>query len=125
MKDVFTADDIEALQRLKARRKYRAALQSGKLVRGPCAECGSTVGIHGHHENLIEKPLEVTWLCAPCHKKRPRTGAMDETRVVAVRVEMDWYCAMLKMTDEHTSMSDLAREAIKRFLRTNGYLREG
>ena len=30
--------------------------------------------LHGHHEDYSQ-PLEVVWLCAPCHGLRHRTGA--------------------------------------------------
>ncbi len=44
------------------------AIRSGKLVRQPCLRCGETKSI-AHHEDY-DKPLEVMWLCQPCHKKR-------------------------------------------------------
>jgi hypothetical protein len=54
--------------------KYRAqnavsnAVRDGKLIKGPCAVCGATKRIHGHHEDY-SKPLQVTWLCAVHHKQ--------------------------------------------------------
>lgn len=54
----------------KARERVRYALASGKLVRGPCAVCGSQ-DTHGHHEDY-SKPLDVIWLCPTHHGERHR-----------------------------------------------------
>jgi hypothetical protein len=55
------------------------ALRDGKLVKGPCAVCGTTEDIHGHHADY-SRPLDVTWLCALHHHRMhaaegPRHGA--------------------------------------------------
>ena len=50
----------------RARGKVARAIKAGLLVRGPCAICGSTKTIHGHHPDY-RKPLDVTWLCVICH----------------------------------------------------------
>lgn len=43
------------------------ALRDGRLVRPPsCSACESTGRLHAHHDNYA-KPLEVRWLCEPCH----------------------------------------------------------
>lgn len=57
--------------------KYRAhsavsnALRSGTLVRPSCCErCSETQpALHGHHEDY-SRPLDVVWLCVPCHSAR-------------------------------------------------------
>ena len=55
-------------------RKYAAhtllnnAIRAGKLNRKPCERCGAAKS-HAHHEDY-DKPLEVVWLCAPCHSLR-------------------------------------------------------
>jgi hypothetical protein len=53
----------------------RAALKSGALVRATrCEDCGGTNknpkrALCGHHEDYA-KPLDVVWLCQPCHSLR-------------------------------------------------------
>jgi len=56
-------------ERKRAHRIVQQAVRSGKLHRGPCAECGATSNIHGHHEDY-SKPLGVIWLCRRCHLQR-------------------------------------------------------
>ena len=42
------------------------AIRAGKVSREPCAECGKEQA-EGHHGDY-SKPLEVLWLCFPCHR---------------------------------------------------------
>lgn len=44
------------------------SIRSGSLVRQPCIRCGAEKSV-AHHEDY-DKPLEVMWLCQPCHKQR-------------------------------------------------------
>ena len=44
------------------------AIRNGKLVRQPCVRCGEQKSL-AHHEDY-DKPLDVMWLCQPCHKQR-------------------------------------------------------
>ena len=43
------------------------ALKSGRLVKMPCENCGTKKHIHAHHRDY-SKPLDVQWLCDPCHR---------------------------------------------------------
>lgn len=61
----------------KARRKVRTALENGTIQRAAtCESCGSINKptadgrsyIHAHHPDH-NKPLEIQWLCAKCHRK--------------------------------------------------------
>jgi len=44
------------------------AIRNGSLFRQPCVRCGEQKSL-AHHEDY-DKPLEVVWLCQPCHKQR-------------------------------------------------------
>lgn len=46
----------------------KKAIKKGDLVRSPCIRCGSEKSL-AHHEDY-DKPLDVMWLCQPCHKQR-------------------------------------------------------
>lgn len=58
----------EDLRRSKAHSAVGRAIRSGDLVRQPCIKCGEEKSV-AHHEDY-DKPLEVIWLCHPCHKQR-------------------------------------------------------
>ena len=66
--------EITRAWRAEDSRRYLAhgavarAIRCGELVREPCIRCGNTKSV-AHHEDY-DKPLEVTWLCQPCHKQR-------------------------------------------------------
>ncbi len=55
-----------------ARLKFHNALRRGEIIKPDrCNKCGGVFhgpDLHGHHFDY-EKPLEVVWLCGPCHRK--------------------------------------------------------
>ena len=55
-------------KRIAAQGAVRHAVKSGKLVRGPCAHCGSDGPVDGHHPDY-DRPLEVLSLCRGCHQR--------------------------------------------------------
>jgi ribosomal protein S27AE len=55
-------------RRQKAHGMVYRAIKSGKLIRKPCCKCGEQKSL-AHHEDY-DKPLDVMWLCQPCHKQR-------------------------------------------------------
>lgn len=58
-------------ERRKAHIIVNNAIRSGKLKVKPCERCGFAFGVQAHHEDH-NKPLDVTWLCTPCHGERHR-----------------------------------------------------
>ena len=58
----------EDTRRSLAHTKVARAIRNGDLVRQPCIRCGEAKSL-AHHEDY-DKPLEVVWLCQPCHKQR-------------------------------------------------------
>ena len=62
----------------RARTAVVNAVARGNLIRGPCAVCGSTERIHGHHDDY-DKPLDVIWLCPKHHGERHRKGFYPST----------------------------------------------
>ena len=58
----------EDSRRASAHSAVARALRNGSLVPLSCTRCGNKNAI-AHHEDY-DKPLEVVWLCQPCHKQR-------------------------------------------------------
>ena len=72
-----TYGELTDIQRLKAdcRAQTRRYVRTGKLTRPEsCPRCaGKGVRVDAHHEDYA-RPLEVEWLCRPCHLWRHREG---------------------------------------------------
>lgn len=68
--------NIEVTRAWRAADKRRAvahssvsrAIKAGILYKSPCVKCGNEKSL-AHHEDY-DKPLDVMWLCQPCHKQR-------------------------------------------------------
>ena len=56
------------IRRSKAHTAVGYAIKKGELIRQPCIRCGEQNSF-AHHEDY-DKPLDVMWLCPPCHKQR-------------------------------------------------------
>lgn len=88
----YTKSEICRRRRQRHPDKYFAnytagnAIKLGHLIRQPCERCGS-IKVDAHHEDYT-KPLDVTWLCRPCHRERHKemkrrtilNGMSDEER---------------------------------------------
>lgn len=92
---------------------YRLAIRTGELVRpANCSECGTDCKPHGHHEDY-EKPLEVVWLCKPCHTNRHRTWPNRAERTDQVPIPGPDRKNLLRVRvneEEWQEAHDLARE---------------
>lgn len=58
------------------------AIRDGKLTPQACERCSYGIGVQAHHEDY-SKPLDVTWLCKPCHGMRHREINEDRRRRAA------------------------------------------
>ena len=58
----------EDLRRQRAHNMVSHAIKKGELTRMSCIRCGN-LKTEAHHEDY-DKPLDVMWLCSPCHKQR-------------------------------------------------------
>jgi len=58
----------EDKRRTKCHNSVSRAIKSGELVRKNCEKCGNENSL-AHHEDY-DQPLNVNWLCQPCHKQR-------------------------------------------------------
>ncbi len=77
----------EAKKRQAARGYARVYLTRGKIKRLPCEICGSQES-QMHHEDY-DRPLEVRWLCRPCHLAIHRGEAQLSTEAPVVVVESE------------------------------------
>jgi len=66
--EVNRAWRAEDKRRQVAHNAVARAIRNGSLVRVPCVKCGEQKSL-AHHEDY-DKPLDVMWLCQPCHKQR-------------------------------------------------------
>ena len=66
--EITKAWRAEDLRRQVAHSRVSRAIRNGTLTRKPCCQCAETKSL-AHHEDY-DKPLDVMWLCQPCHKQR-------------------------------------------------------
>lgn len=71
------------------------AIEKGILVRpGSCEKCGkSNDTICSHHDDY-NKPLEVTWLCIPCHFEWHRNNKPKELTIAFPSMPREEICRM-------------------------------
>ena len=59
----------------RARILLHNAVTRGRIVKPKeCQDCGAATRLDGHHPDYT-KPLDVVWVCRPCHGKRHRKEA--------------------------------------------------
>ena len=55
------------------------AIRDNRLEkRSSCEKCGKSKNIHAHHDDYT-KPLDVRWLCPPCHFKWHKKNGSGKT----------------------------------------------
>lgn len=73
-KEAFCRASAKTIQKFpekhKARQAVNNAIRDGRLIRPSiCESCFQEKFVQGHHEDHVNKPLEVDWLCIKCHKE--------------------------------------------------------
>lgn len=66
--EICRAWRAEDRRRQKAHSAVASAIRRGDLIRMSCKRCNAEK-TEAHHEDY-DKPLDVVWLCNPCHKQR-------------------------------------------------------
>jgi hypothetical protein len=65
---------------LSARNQVNAAIRRGELHRpSECSQCGRCSKVYGHHPDY-QRPLDVIWLCASCHRNEHIRLASEPTQ---------------------------------------------
>lgn len=68
-------------ERRAAHTQVGNAVRDGRLAKSPCVFCGATDNLEAHHHDY-SKPLDVTWLCHPCHR---RFHALERMATYAIK----------------------------------------
>jgi hypothetical protein len=90
-------------EKMRAHNLVAGAIRSGRMAKpDACETCGRQSSLHAHHKDYA-KPLDVVWLCSPCHRTLHVSGRRS-----------------LLMSDD----ADELREALREALETNERLRE-
>jgi hypothetical protein len=55
-------------EKARARSALQWAVHTGRITKGPCEVCGTTIKVEAHHEDY-SKPLDVRWLCFYHHRE--------------------------------------------------------
>ena len=66
--DTYASLSPEQKRRANARAHLKVYVKRGKVKKPKrCELCGGRGKLHGHHHDY-DKPLDVRWLCPPCHR---------------------------------------------------------
>lgn len=96
--------------RKRAHTAVRRALKAGTLVRPPaCQKCGTTGRVVAHHPDYF-KPLDVEWLCVPCHRVAPHKDPEADDSAQAVQFR--------RSARGHTRLSSEQRKAVAEAVRS-------
>lgn len=78
--------------------RVAAAIHRGDLVVQPCELCGDRATV-AHHDDYSE-PLDVRWLCGPCHFGQPHKH-YGEANYRAVKIADDVAVALTRLKVEY------------------------
>ncbi len=67
----------EEKKKVNARGTAKVYQDRGKIIKKPCEHCGSD-NSERHHEDY-DKPLEISWLCRPCHLALHKRKKLSES----------------------------------------------
>lgn len=73
--------------------KANTAVYNGMIIKpDKCSKCSNPTNrrIEGHHMDY-DKPLEVIWLCLPCHRKLHMYLKGTTKIMVTIKIEADTY----------------------------------
>jgi hypothetical protein len=101
--------DLNDEQRKKAnvRSLSKHYLQQGLIKWQPCVACGSEES-EMHHESY-DRPMDVTWLCRPCHLKEHKTPSQKSSEEQQLRKEAQYLLNKLKANPRYFTVKDHAR----------------
>lgn len=61
--------EAKSPEKVQAHQVVKRAVKAGRLIpKDSCEHCGAIGRPHAHHDDY-SKPLEVIWLCQPCHNR--------------------------------------------------------
>ncbi len=96
--------------RRKATSKVNNAINKGLLIKpNKCNKCSNPNGrrIEGHHMDY-NKPLEVIWLCHPCHRKLHMYLKGTTKTIIKIKIEVDTY--VFNKEDFHKKVEKTLKE---------------
>lgn len=70
------------------KRRARAAANYAFPVAQPCEACGAVGGQRHHHD--YSRPLDIRWLCDPCHRAEHRRKPGHATATSTIRAALGW-----------------------------------
>lgn len=107
---------MEAKKRERARAHARKNVAQDVAV---CRDCGCEGELERHHPDY-DRPLDIEWLCHPCHSRRHYPVKM-RARTLVFDHQM-WEALRVAAFEKRASMSELVRDAIEAYKPLRPYL---
>jgi hypothetical protein len=96
----------------RAHHAVKAAIAEGRLVRpARCETCAEATYAVAHHDDY-DKPLDVRWLCRPCHSRHH--AALRPARPVSVKVKVVLAPDVVAVLDELCAREERDRSQVIR-----------